>query len=338
MSGKLILHLAVLGKEGVKFQTEATKTGRLNMTLLREIQTGATNSSIDISTLLRKAKILAARLQNPEFENWVDRELNGYDNKEGLPPYRVVPIVAKGTLSDGFRIWNDFNILTSFLPDKFKAWGEECYLAQPIAMIASLATKKAITIPWPQELAVKYGAKGTNACECLRAWQEINPVVLVGIVDTVRNRLLDFVLKIERENPEAGEVGPNIVPVPMEKLQPLVHNIFYGPVGNIAQSSKNFRQVANMGISPEDLSRLVTELTAHLGDLNLSERQIQRAQLQLQAIQTELEGETDSTLVIQAGRTLRNITEGAISSLIATGSQPAIWHWIHQTLAAFGVS
>jgi hypothetical protein len=288
---------------------------------------------------LRKAKILAARLQNPEFENWVDRELNGYDSTKNLPSYRVVPIVAKAQLTDGFRIWNDFQILTSFLPEEFEVWGKECHLAQPIAMLADLATKDNLKIDWPQALAVKYGAKGTNEYECLRAWQELNPSRLVGILDIVRNRLLDFALKIERENPEAGEASPNVIPVPPEKLQPIVHNIFNAPVGNIAQNSENIHQSANFGVPPEDLSRLVTELSKHIGELNLNERQLQRAQIQLQAIRTELEGETDSVVLMQAGRTLRNITEGAIASLIANAAQPAVWHWIHQTLvAAFGGS
>jgi len=309
------------------------------MTLLREIQTGATDSGVDISTLLRKAKILAARLRNPEFEYWVDHELNGYDDTKNLPSYRVVPIVAKAQLTDGFRTWNNFQILTSFLPEEFEAWGKECRLNQPIAMIADLATKDNLAIAWPQALAVKYGAQGTNDYECLRAWQEVNPSRLVGILDIVRNRLLDFALRIERENPEAGEAGPNVIPVPPERLQPIVHNIFNAPVGNIAQNSENIQQTASIGVSPEDLSRLVRELTKHIGELNLGERQLHRAQNQLQVIQTELEGETDSTVLIQAGKTIRNITEGAIASLIASGVQPTVWHWIHQTLgAAFGGS
>jgi hypothetical protein len=94
------------------------------VTLLREIQTTTTDSGIEISTVLRKAKILAARLRNPEFETWVDRELNGYDpDAAAVPPYRKIHGVVQGTLSDGFRIWNNALIMTSFLPEKFKAWG-----------------------------------------------------------------------------------------------------------------------------------------------------------------------------------------------------------------------
>ena len=142
-------------------------------------------------------------------------------------------------------------------------------------------------------------------------------------------------LKIEAENPDAGEAPPNSEPVPMEKLQPLVHNVFYGSVGSLAQNSEHFSQTVSMGIQPQDLTRLVTDLTKHLDELNLDVRQKQRAEVQIAALKAEIAGSPDSALVGQAGRTLRNITEGAIGSLLATATQPAVWQWIHQTLASF---
>src|SRR5665213_2227657 len=70
------------------------------MTLLREIQAAATDPTVDVSTLLRKAKILAARLKNPEFEAWVDNELNGYEDRKAVPLYRVLYSSPKATLTD----------------------------------------------------------------------------------------------------------------------------------------------------------------------------------------------------------------------------------------------
>ena len=52
------------------------------MTLLREIQADAVDTNVDISVLLRKCKVLAARLGNKEFNLWVERELNGYTSRE----------------------------------------------------------------------------------------------------------------------------------------------------------------------------------------------------------------------------------------------------------------
>ena len=69
------------------------------MTLLRDIQDAAIDTNSDISFLLRKCKVLAARLGNSEFKNWVDQELNGYKNLESLPDYRFFYGRSKGHFS-----------------------------------------------------------------------------------------------------------------------------------------------------------------------------------------------------------------------------------------------
>jgi len=120
-----------------------------------------------------------------------------------------------------------------------------------------------------------------------------------------------------------------------EKKPPQVHNVFYGPVGNFAQNSEHFTQAANMGIEPQDLARLIREFANHLDELNLDVREKRRVEAQIATIEVELAGDADPAIVKQAGRTLRNITEGAIGSLLSTAAQPGIWHWIHQTLANF---
>ena len=82
------------------------------------------------------------------------------------------------------------------------------------------------------------------------------------------------------------------------------------------------------------LAKLVADLTEHLDELNLDARQKRRAEAQISVIKTEIEGEPNSDIVGQAVRTLRNITEGAISSLLASAAQPAVWHSIHRMLEA----
>ena len=58
-----------------------------------------------------------------------------------------------------------------------------------------------------------------------------------------------------------------------------------------------------------------------------------KAKAQIATIQAQLaDDEPDGRIIAQAGRTLRNITEGAIGSLIAAAVQPGIWHAVYQTL------
>lgn len=191
--------------------------------------------------------------------------------------------------------------MPSFLPDRLSWRAEVCHLTQPIASIAEMIARQPKSgqyqLSWPQEMAARYGPKGYNDFECLGAWQIVTVNALVGIVDTVRSRLLDFVLKIEGENPDAGEAPLDSAPVPIERIQPLVQNIFYGSVGNIAQHSERFTQKATLSGSAEDLEKLVCDLLGHISELTLEDRQKERAIAQIEVLQTELKGENQTELL-----------------------------------------
>lgn len=115
-----------------------------------------------------------------------------------------------------------------------------------------------------------------------------------------------------------------------------IHTISVSQSSNVQIGDSNTQDV-KVCIETHDLARLVTDLTKHIDELNLDARQKQRAEAQIAALRAELAGEEpDPTIVRQAGRTLRSITEGAIGSLLATAAtQPTVWQWIRHMLASF---
>lgn len=58
-------------------------------TLLRQIQDSASDHSVPVTDLLRKALILAKRLDYQPLGNWAERELEGYPPGAELPEYRA---------------------------------------------------------------------------------------------------------------------------------------------------------------------------------------------------------------------------------------------------------
>jgi AbiTii len=307
------------------------------MSLLREIQAVVASKDGDVTTALRKCKILAARLRSDELARWVDFELDGYPTSQPVPEYRQLSVSCYANFRN--MAWSAQN-----QPLPRFAVPEEVAEAvfSPIEFrdgitVATAFAETGATIDVPA-LAVHVTQHRVlyPTMQCTNGWRSVSAPDFQQLISAVKNRILEFSLKIEMENPAAGEAPPNTQPVPPEKLQPLVQNVFYGNVGNIAQSSEHFTQTASIDVSLQDLGKLVTEFTNHLDELKLDQRQLQRAEAQLAIIKTELSGEPDATIVKQAGRSLRAITEGAISSLLATAAmQPTVWHWIHQTLAAF---
>ena len=71
------------------------------MTLLQEIQRDAVEGKA-MPLVLRKAKILAARLRHEPFKVWVEHELNGYPSKEAIPAYRILQVHSVATFSGPF--------------------------------------------------------------------------------------------------------------------------------------------------------------------------------------------------------------------------------------------
>ncbi|MEG4533665.1 AbiTii domain-containing protein [Microcoleus sp. D2_18a_D3] len=58
--------------------------------LVLELQRDALNPEISVLVLLRKALVVARKLNIQEFQQWVEKELNGYPGRSYLPQYRFM--------------------------------------------------------------------------------------------------------------------------------------------------------------------------------------------------------------------------------------------------------
>ena len=68
------------------------------MALIDDIIDMAADDKEPIGNLLRKCLILERQIRNDKFRAWLDSELDGYENPDELPSYRVFNCVNKGML------------------------------------------------------------------------------------------------------------------------------------------------------------------------------------------------------------------------------------------------
>jgi hypothetical protein len=218
------------------------------MSLLRQIQDAAVDSAVELPTLLRKCKVLAFRLGNEDFKRWIDNELSGYDEKDDLPEYRILNVNSKGHFSDAFGSGlKNADIPLMCLPKELRENLGHSYLKQPIAAIASLVSNKnsgTIQEPWNPDLVAHFRDKMYERLACMQAWKVIPASALVAALDTVRTRVLNFVLEIEAQNPAAGEAMSNEKPVAPEKVQQIFNTFISGTVQNLTSGSTNVSQYA----------------------------------------------------------------------------------------------
>jgi len=131
------------------------------MTLLDEIIDAAVDEKVPIGTLLRKCLVLQQQVKNEKFRAWLDRELDGYDQMEELPPYRVFNCVNKGLfIGGGGAMLKDQPIPLDVMEEKDRELIEKVNLIQPAASYEYRPEPSAnATVPWHPSLTAKYQTK-----------------------------------------------------------------------------------------------------------------------------------------------------------------------------------
>lgn len=201
--------------------------------MLHEIESAATSVDTSLSVVLRKCKILAARLDHAPLSKWVDWELSGYPSIEVLPPYRVHNTEVQGDFSGYFQSWmKNVSVPRTLIPDEHRDWLFTNHFKEGVAHYEALiATGEHMFVNnWPSEVVALYGQSSTFLPDYnMMAARKLIPVSqFVQMLDAIRNKVLCFVLDIERENPEAGEGPVGAEPVPHERVTQIFTTNIYG--------------------------------------------------------------------------------------------------------------
>lgn len=199
--------------------------------IISQIQKEVLDVDIPLSSILLKAKVLAYKLGNAEFKNWVKSELDGYQNKDDIPRYRIIQVSPKGHYQGRFHKGKNLPVPTINLPDWLQEESNTVWIPLGVSSIEQLANSDhGAYYDWPAEWVMMWNsinAQGRNDMSLLQARSFVSPHVYTQILDTVRSRLQDFILEISDLPWEMGKEPP-----PEDKIQKLVQvTIFNNPEG-----------------------------------------------------------------------------------------------------------
>lgn len=155
--------------------------------LVEQLQADALDQSVPVSTLLRKVKVAAVKLQLSDTVDWADSELKGYD--EQVPAYRVMSGRCMGL--DAYRGWSvvggDPKVVETL---------SMAPVGQPISGLEEICVGEgALIIPLPR--AIVQGIIDENP-RCRDVAVHVTRAEVVTVVDHVRNLVLDWALDLER--------------------------------------------------------------------------------------------------------------------------------------------
>ncbi len=172
------------------------------MSLLDDIRSDLVNESASLANTLRKAKILAYDIGLPEFSEWVEFELNGYQSRENVPEYRQITPMNLGTFAGYGRMTSNVVLPTVNLPDIVREFAENLTFFDGVGELEAQASSESLRRKWPQELIMlsreSVGMNGGMAL--IDAEQPIPIHTVLGILDQVKNRLLSFVLELQEHD------------------------------------------------------------------------------------------------------------------------------------------
>jgi hypothetical protein len=160
-----------------------------------ELEKEALDESVSVESLLRKAYLVARKLKLTEFEEWVNKEQNGYNGE--VPDYRMI--------SGNYKAWNPYRgWMPVILTPKMGKFMSKIPLHQSISSLTETYTSNEGSIQFTLNAEINdFLNRSTDGFETQFAFSTSRSEIYC-ILSTVRNKILDWALLLE-ENEIVGE-------------------------------------------------------------------------------------------------------------------------------------
>jgi len=176
------------------------------MKLISDIINELVDSEKAISSPLLKTKVLASRLESKELLNWVNQELNGFEKSVDVPEYRKFGCNVIGDYINGRMKYTKQPVALVGLGEEIENLFSSINFMQSITSLENLAKGNksgTLEIPFSAEMVNKIQnniiSMGNPYFQLINARKQVSVNAVVEIISIVRNRLLDFMLKVDSQ-------------------------------------------------------------------------------------------------------------------------------------------
>lgn len=184
------------------------------------------SEKISLEIALKRLIVLLDSLENEGLIKWAKSELVGYKEQSEIPSYRIVKGIFMGCFTiPGYGHINRYK--NHPLPTvAFKEEGKKEYstmnIDNSIGTLAS-ATDNGLIVNYPPELYPLF-EQGTNI-NVESAYLKCDGSQIIGILDNIKTKVLEILLKLEKEFGNLDELDIDISSKSGEKLNEIVQNL-----------------------------------------------------------------------------------------------------------------
>lgn len=283
--------------------------------LILELQADALDPHARTSDLLRKALVISKKLGINEIERWITNELNGYTEREEIPAYRKI----RGEV----KVWNPYHgwqPLNFGDPEHGEALSSRT-IGQPISELDELregGKDASLHVPFSQKIT---NALMRNMEVPLQPSLHVPHTEIVGILDTVRNNLLQWALELEQK----GVIGEGMTFSKEEKsaatqvTYQITNNIGSMSHSQLQQHSSGSSQVINAALNLEALTELIRLLNSAKSTLPLESPIRAEYVAEIQTLESQASSpKPKTTILAESLKSIRTILEGAAGNVLAS--------------------
>ena len=284
--------------------------------VVMELQSELLESNCDILNALRKAHLIASKLDLIEFDNWIQSELNGYKcDEKDIPEYR--------SITGELKAWNPYR---GWVPVLFQDGKMELIicnrkLGDSISAIIELSSKldsKNFQMNIPADAARTIDKMCTASLPTKYSLM-FSMHLLSEIIDKVKNCLLEWTLTLEKR----GIKGDNMVFNQSEtdaakKVSQQIYN-YYGTVfnGKVEKSQISTGDNNTLSLQVDAMISITNEIRNSLENENLSEEDLECAEELIKDIESKVNEKKKPTIIKVALNGLKDFLIGVGANVTA---------------------
>ncbi|CAM5198987.1 AbiTii domain-containing protein [Alishewanella longhuensis] len=285
--------------------------------LVLELQRDSLDRNVRVSDLLRKAFVISRKLNISEIQEWINYELNGYPRDEDIiPDYRQIHGTPK--IWNPYHGWQPLNFGDPKMADQLSSRKN----SQAIGELDELAAKGSsggLYMPYPQHI-VNWLMERMDVP--LQPSLLVPHTEVIGILDAVRNRVLDWALQLETQ----GVLGEGMSFTEKEKQS--AHTVTYQVTNNIGsmqnsqlqQDSPNATQSLTVNMDLNQLAGFIKKLKGQLEGLQLNSTEKAELCAEIATIENQIASPKPKPVIVRESlKTVRSLLEGIAGSMIASG-------------------
>lgn len=237
--------------------------------LLKEIEEQAVRESVRLSEILRRCRVLAARLGNVQLESWVFHESNGYPEEVDVPGYRQWPMMVTIDGISGKYKTTNIPLSPLEMPQPFREATSLRHSRESIALIEDYSEKEGMLAFDTGDLVLAMNLelqkRGARFTQYFSARSMCSVSHAKDVLNAVRGRVLELVISLRKETGGySGASGGTHREPNEERVSQIVHMTVNGGAVNITGTAANstITATARTGDFEALRARLIDELGA----------------------------------------------------------------------------